>query len=126
MHELSLARDIVDAVVESAKQAGAKRVKRVYMSIGRARDVVPDLMDLAFRRLTEGTIAEGAELIVTQVPVMARCKDCGMIFPIDIFDSATWKCPRCRSSDYELCRGREFDVDRIEVTRGPEEKANVA
>lgn len=117
MHELGLARDIVDTVVESVEQAGARQVKRVYMSIGRARDVVPDLMEIAFAHLTRGTIAEGAELIVTQVPVMGCCEDCGFVFPLDIFNDATWKCPACGSGHYGLHKGREFDIDRIEVLR---------
>lgn len=126
MHELGLARGVVDTVVESAEQAGARQVKRVYMSIGRARDIVPDLMDLAFKHLTKGTIAEGAELVVTQIPVMARCGDCGLIFPVDVFDNNTWKCPRCASGHYELCGGRELDIDRIEVVRDPKEEAGAA
>lgn len=117
MHELGLARDIVDAVVESARQAGARRVARVYMSIGKARDVVPDLMEIAFAHLTKGTVAEGAELVVTSVPVMGRCEDCGFVFPLDIFNKDTWKCPHCGSGSYKLHRGREFDIDRIEVVR---------
>ena len=117
MHELGLARSIVETVVESAEAAGATQVKRVYMSIGRARDVVPDLMDIAFKHLTKGTIAEGAELVVTSVPVMARCADCGLVYPLDIFDDATWACPHCAGTNYAICRGRELDIDRIEVVR---------
>jgi hydrogenase nickel incorporation protein HypA/HybF len=126
MHELGLARSIVDTIVGSAEMSGAKQVKRVYMSIGCARDVVPDLMEIAFEHLTRGTIAEGAELVITRVPVAGRCKECGMVFPIDLFDNSTWKCPMCGSNDYELFRGREFDIDRIEVVREVEEKADVA
>lgn len=117
MHELGLARSIVETVVESAEEAGAKQVKRVFMSIGRARDVVPDLMDIAFAHLTKGTIAEGAELVVTPVPVMACCDTCGFAYPLDIFDEKTWACPHCGSHAYKLVHGREFDIDRIEVVR---------
>ena len=117
MHELGLVRSIVDIVTGSAEESGAKRVKRVYLRVGKARDVVPELLDIAFAHLTKGTIAERAELVVTQTPVMGRCDDCGFVFPLNLFDSGTWQCPACHSGSYKLQSGREFDIDRIEVIR---------
>lgn len=126
MHELGLARPMIETVIESAELAGAKQVKRVYISIGLARDVVPELMDMTFKRLTKDTIAEGAELIVNQVPVSERCEDCGMVFPINLRDEATWHCPRCGSRHYKLHSGREFAVDRIEVIKEDAAETKVA
>lgn len=126
MHELGLARPLIETVIESAEVSGAKQVKRVYISIGRARDVVPELMDMTFRRLTTGTIAEGAELVVSQVPVSSRCDDCGFVFPLDLYDESTWKCPRCGSRHYALNSGREFRIDRIEVVRDAAERFSAA
>lgn len=117
MHELGLVRSIVDIVTGSAEESGAKQVKRVYLRVGKARDVVPELLDIAFAHLAKGTVAEGAKLVVTQTPVMGRCEKCGFIFPINLFASETWQCPVCHSQSYRLHSGREFDIDRIEVVR---------
>ena len=48
---------------------------------------------------------------------MGRCEDCGFVFPLDIFNKDTWKCPHCGSRSLQVHRGREFDIDRIEVVR---------
>lgn len=126
MHELGLARPLIETVIESAEASGARQVKRVYISIGQARDVVPELMEMIFRRLTAGTIAQDAELVVTQIPVSARCEDCGFVFPLDLRDESTWRCPRCGLRHYTLNSGREFRIDRIEVVRGVKRRSDAA
>lgn len=126
MHELGLVRPMVETVVESAEASGARQVKRVYVSVGLARDVIPELMEMTFGRLTAGTVAEGAELVVNQVPVSERCDGCGFVFPINLHDEGTWKCPRCGSRSYTLNSGREFRIDRIEVVRDVAARADVA
>lgn len=126
MHELALVRDMVDVVVESATQEGATQVKRVLVRVGRARDIVPSIFETAFAYLTKGTLAEGAELVVTPVPVTARCEDCGAIFPLDIFNRSSWVCPRCGGGSYKLHTGREFAIDAIEVIRAHAVEIQVA
>jgi hydrogenase nickel incorporation protein HypA/HybF len=117
MHEMALARDVVDLVVGYAERANAARVTTVYMTIGSGRDVVEDLFDGVFGYLARGTVAEHAELVVHRTPYMARCNRCGMVFHVDVFDRATWACPECGAQrDYRLVSGMEFQVNRIEVT----------
>ena len=116
MHEMALVRNVVDVVVKYAEDAHASEVKTVYLTIGRGRDVVEDLLDGLFKFLARGTVAENAELVVHTTPMMVRCNQCGLVFHIDVFDQKTWVCPKCGAEkDYKLVSGMEFTINRIEV-----------
>lgn len=124
MHEMSLVRDVIEVVVRTAEQHGVGRVAAVNLTIGCGRDVVPELFDDLFRRLAQGTVAEGAELSVVSTPYMVRCRACGMTYHLDVFDRSTWNCPACSAHDYDVVSGMEFRIDSIVAT--PEDGAEVA
>lgn len=115
MHELALTRSVVQVVTEEAERAGAQRVRAVHLTIGYARDIVDELFEGCFEFLARGTVAQGAELVIERVPLMVRCKGCGLVYHIDVRNDATWPCPRCAQKDYEVTCGMEFQISKIEV-----------
>lgn len=115
MHEMALARDVLNTVVGAAQNSGAREVRTVHMTIGSGRDIVNDLFEGLFQHLARGTVAEKAELAVTRVPIRVRCKRCGEVYPFNVYDAKTWDCPACSQKDYALYSGMEFRIDRIEV-----------
>lgn len=115
MHEMSLASDVVDVAVKAAAAAGASRVRAIHMTIGQGRDIVEDLFEGLMQRLARGTAVEGAELVLARPPFMVRCKNCGEVYPINVFNQATWPCPACAVKDYDLHSGMEFCIDKIVV-----------
>ena len=59
-----------------------------------------------------GTIAEGAELVIEIVPLLAECSDCHSRFaPAD----SQLKCPECGSEKVEIVEGREAYVESVDV-----------
>jgi hydrogenase nickel incorporation protein HypA/HybF len=117
MHEMALLRNVVDLTVAEATAAHAQRVTAVYLTIGEARDVIDSLVDSLFEFLSRGTIAEGAKLVVTKVPLRVRCNKCGEEFALDVSDESTWTCSSCHAyHDYRVVSGMEFKVSRIEVS----------
>lgn len=70
MHEMSLTRDVVDAVLDHAAVARADRVLGVHMTVGEIHDIVDDLFVKCFAFLARGTAAEGAR--VTNLPISAK------------------------------------------------------
>lgn len=116
MHEMALMRNVVDTVLDYAYQAQATEVKTVCLTIGFNRDVVEAYMDSMFAFLARGTIAEHANLVVRRTPYTVKCNQCGRVFHINVYDSTTWVCPRCRAErDYKLHSGMEFIINNIEV-----------
>lgn len=63
MHELGLTREIVDVVL---RHAGASRVRRVRVEVGREAAVVAASLRFCFDVCTRDTSAEGAELVIDE------------------------------------------------------------
>jgi hydrogenase nickel incorporation protein HypA/HybF len=109
MHELSIA----DSVVRIAcAHAGERRVVKVELQLGYLRQVVPSALAFAFTLVAEGTAAEGAELVMEEIPAAGVCRACGTESDLDGFPLA---CPHCGSLDLELIRGEELLVDSLEL-----------
>lgn len=109
MHELAIA----DAVVRIAcEQAGGRRVAAVELKVGHLRQVVPDALSFAFELVAAGTEAEGAELVIEEVPLAGRCRDCGTE---DALAGLPLSCPACGALDVELTAGEELRVEALEL-----------
>jgi hydrogenase nickel incorporation protein HypA/HybF len=109
MHELSIAEAIV-AIAE--RHAAGRRVARVEVKIGHLRQVVPSALEFAFQLVSEGTVLEGAELVLEDVPAAGRCRACGAESVLDHFPL---HCTACGGFDLELLRGEELLVDALEL-----------
>ncbi len=119
MHEMSLVRPVMEAVLDACEGNPIKSVKTVHLTIGAMHDVVDEYIPGLFQFLARGTIAEHADVIIERVPMRVRCNQCGEIWEIDVRDDSTWVCPRCGvRQDYRLFTGNEFRIDSIEVEAG--------
>jgi hydrogenase nickel incorporation protein HypA/HybF len=67
----------------------------------------------AFDIVKLGTLAEGARLIITRIPLGGLCRSCGRDF--DAEEAFILACPHCGGPDFSLERGRELHVTQIEV-----------
>ena len=108
MHELALTQEIIAVVSE---RAGAARVLRVVLEIGKLAAVLPDAVRSCFALCIEDTPLQGAELAIIQTPGVARCRACGGQV---LLDQPFGRC-RCGSSDLEWLSGDELRIREIEV-----------
>ncbi len=113
MHELALAQAVMDVV---ADHAGGRPVERVEVRVGALRQVVPDSLSFCFAAVARGTVAEGAELRIEQVPVRISCSRCGGDAELEAFPLT---CPACGAADVQVTAGEEFLVESLEVLDGP-------
>lgn len=108
MHELGLCASIVERVQE---RAGARRVARVRVRVGRLLHVHPEAFDQSFAIAAMGTVADGAVAELVMLPVKARCPACGARWDADELPLA---CPTCEAVDVELVGGDELVLESIE------------
>ena len=109
---MSIIAGVIDAVVPSAERAGATRVLAITLRIGDMTEVVDEALEFAFEALTEGTLCEGAQLVVNKVHPRSLCFECGSEFNHDRFHRA---CPHCGSYETRLVAGKELEIESIEV-----------
>ena len=113
MHELSLMEQTLAIAVTHAQRAGAQRIHLLTMRVGALSGVVPDALRFAFEVLSRGTMADGAELRIEPVPIIAHCAPCGREFETADLLGA---CPRCGEPATQVRQGRELELGSLEVS----------
>ncbi|MGQ9630566.1 MAG: hydrogenase maturation nickel metallochaperone HypA [bacterium] len=112
MHELSIAQSILGIVDDEREKHGAKKILSIHLSVGRMTMVVPEALRWAFGFASEGTPAEGAKLIIDEIPIRGKCGECGSEFNLEEFNLI---CPHCGSVEIDIVAGRELQVESIEI-----------
>ena len=110
MHELSLARSILDIARRSLPCGAALRSVRVVAGPMRAID--PDAMNFAWRSVTGETGFDNVELELDVRPWTLRCPECGDQWTSPQLDGV---CPTCGGSRAFPIGGDELQVISIEV-----------
>ena len=105
MHELSLCDDLLSQVIAIAAQHQAESVESITVNIGELSGIEPSLLDTAFSLLKAGTVAERAELIIQQSPVLVSCSQCNAQAEVA---ANRLLCPTCGSADTLLISGDEM------------------
>ena len=82
------------------------------MKVGKMSAVVPASLTFCWNILTRGGRLEGANLIIDEVPVRVRCRDCGHESNCEDY---RFVCPQCKSVAVDIVFGRELTVQSIEV-----------
>lgn len=111
MHELSLAQSVVEILQEEGERHGLERIERIRLRVGALRAVVPELLQTSMGFAAVGTLAEGAEVIIEEVPGRARCPACALEYPIT---ELLFICPGCGQLGGEVLGGEELSVVEIE------------
>jgi hydrogenase nickel incorporation protein HypA/HybF len=113
MHEAGLMQAALEMAFAHALQAGASRIHRMRLRVGALSGVVPEALEMAFAAATPDTPADGAELIVEQVPVICYCEQCDYEFcPNDV----VYLCSNCGSLNSCVQQGRELELASLEVS----------
>jgi hydrogenase nickel incorporation protein HypA/HybF len=108
MHEASLVKTLIEQVDRLASEHAAAAVDEVRVRIGPMSGVEPLLVSAAFERLAPA----GTRLVIDEVPLTARCRDCGESFELEQF---RFRCPSCQSADVEVIEGDGFVLESITI-----------
>lgn len=112
MHESSLAKRILDAVIGRALAAEARRIRVVRGWIAETEALSPESLGLHFAAHAKGTTAEDARLELRLVRVDARCIACAMVYAPD---HHLLLCPSCGSPEGELLGATGIGIDSLDV-----------
>ena len=113
MHEMGIALQIVEIATASLPaDLGAARIAKVNLKVGKLAAVVPESLRFCFSVAVRDTALADAILAIEEVPVVARCKDCGAQWTIS---EPVFVCKTCAGGSLEILSGRELDIESIEV-----------
>lgn len=110
MHELSIARSLLEIVGRELEKSGALRLERVKIEVGRMAAVEPESLRFCFEACVKDTPMDGARLDIVEVPVTGRCSRCAEEFRMD---GVLSPCPSCGCSSIVRLTGTELKVVSI-------------
>ncbi len=114
MHEASIAMGLLNSLEELAESENARRIVKVKVRIGKLSGIVIDSFVFAFNALKERSPKlKETELIVEEVPLKYRCRECGEEFSCETVFFP--ECPKCKSANLELISGEELEVVNAEI-----------
>ena len=112
MHEMTLAESVLQIVEDAVRREGLRRVRAVWLEIGQLSSVEPEAMRFCFDAIMHGTIAQGAQLEIIDVPGTGWCIQCAETVALPQRDSS---CPRCHGYQVQPKQGMEMRVKELEV-----------
>jgi hydrogenase nickel incorporation protein HypA/HybF len=112
MHESGLTENLFDHVLIHAREANARKIIRVKVTIGALSDATPESIQFYWDSLAPGSIAEGAVLEFDTAPGTARCNSCGEEFEIADLYAA---CPKCGAFPVTVTGGNGVYLSSLEI-----------
>ena len=116
MHELAICQALMNQVESIAAERNARSVVSIVVGMGPLSGVEAQLLKHAYPVASAGTVAEGAELVIENLPVRIKCTHCG-----SESDALPNKlvCKACGDWRTTLISGDELMLMRIELETEP-------
>ncbi|MSR59576.1 MAG: hydrogenase maturation nickel metallochaperone HypA [Planctomycetaceae bacterium] len=116
MHESSLVRSLLGQVETIRIEQNGLAVDEVRIEIGPLSGVEPLLVHSAFSELAPACGMIGARLVIDDVPLSARCSQCGLVE----VTLARISCPACGSQDVRIGSGDEVRLQSVTIRQAHE------
>jgi hydrogenase nickel incorporation protein HypA/HybF len=99
------------------------RIRAIHLRVGKLTAIVPQSLRFCMEVVTKDTPAEGARIVLNEVPVKVECEECRKE---SVIDEPPFACRECGSDKVEVTAGREMIVESIEVEELPAGEAEQA
>ena len=118
MHELAICQALMNQVENIAAERNARSVVSIVVGMGPLSGVEEQLLKHAYPVASAGTVAEGAELVIENLPVRIKCTQCG-----SESDALPNKlvCKACGDWRTTLISGDELMLMRVELETAAEQ-----
>lgn len=110
MHEMGIAIDLIEQVLKIGKDNNLKLISEIEIEAGILRLIEPEAMQIAWKSVSEGTIAEGSTIKLSEIPLSAKCRKCKNTFTPHMDD---FRCPKCSRADVDLTSGNDLVLKSV-------------
>lgn len=114
MHELAICQSLMNQVEAIVLEHKAQSVTSIIVGMGPLSGVEAQLLKNAYPVASAGTVAEGAELVIQQLPVRVKCTQCGS--ESDVLPNKLL-CKQCGAWQTSLISGDELLLMSVELER---------
>jgi hydrogenase nickel insertion protein HypA len=112
MHEYSIVQALLNQCEEIAQENKVEKVAKIITKIGVMSGVEIHLFQVAFDTFKEGTICDGAELIINEQKLKLHCNACYSEFETD---EICYICKECESLDVKVIDGEDMYLMSLEM-----------
>jgi hydrogenase nickel incorporation protein HypA/HybF len=127
MHELSIATQIVETVLEEAKRHEAMKITEVQLGIGKMTFLGTEQVRFSYKILTENTIMQDSKLVIEEKDGIIECYSCGYKGKIPLKNDITYhipvptlQWPKCGKAA-TIVEGKECTIKSIKIVKKGEE-----
>ena len=112
MHELSLLENVREILENHALSQKFSRVTKVTLEIGKLSCVEPDALRFGFDVVMKDSLAENAELIISELNGLGLCQQCQQQIEMEtLYDP----CAYCGSPFVKVIQGAEMKIKDLIV-----------
>lgn len=112
MHEIGIMEQTLEIAIKNSQAQNATKIKKITMDIGKISGVISEALEFAFDVVSNNTIAENADLIINDIPVICYCDFCQKNFyPQEWF----FECPKCLQFSNNIIQGKEIKLVSVEI-----------
>jgi len=112
LHEVSLLENVREILQEHALTQEFTQVKKITLEIGSLSCVEPEALRFGFSAVMKGSLAEGAELNLTQLEAQGQCASCqSMVIMQHHYDA----CSVCEHPFVTVVQGNEMRIKDLVV-----------
>lgn len=104
---------MIEMATDEVMKNGGTRVDALYLKLGRLSGVVKEALLFSWEVACQGTLLEGARLVIEDVPVVVHCRECEADQTLDSINRLF--CPVCRKAAPEIVQGKELEVTALEI-----------
>lgn len=113
MHEMGIAVEVIKIAINHLPDQGeGVRVKAINLKIGKLTAIIPETFRFCMEIATKGTPLEGCRVMIEEVPLRVKCRDCGKESEIN---EPAFFCPGCDSPRLDILSGRDLRLESLEV-----------
>ncbi len=113
MHEVGLMENALAIALDYARREQATRIHQLALRVGELSGAEPDALRFAFDVVTQGTIAENAQLTIEFCPTLCYCTICQTQFQSP---TGGYECPTCQTWSMAIMQGKELELASLEVS----------
>ena len=130
MHEWALAESILTTVIEAAEKEKLKKITEIKISIGELQQIEQDIFEFALDEIIkeQGGKLKGVKITIETEKSTLKCKNCENTWKfsdmkkklnedeaeaIHFIPEVAFvhsRCPKCKSPDFEISKGRGVSI----------------
>ncbi len=111
MHEMALCESLIAIIEEQAASGGFRQVHSISLEVGALAGVETEALLFGFRAISQGTIAQDAELKILAATAQAHCLLCGFE---ETVSRPVSLCPAC-GGGLHMTGDRALRIKEMEV-----------